>query len=160
MAAVACRFECFQQKAAKRIIDHSLTLPEDDGTPLLHVWAGLDALLQGEHAPALAHARQIGMHQMNHWYVVGYRVLVSALEAVPSLLTENAARAAALPSKIDAKQRVALFHPSRFGIEPQFAKDRLTLWLLRRMVAEVSRSRHLYGLWAINRIQAWRARWI
>lgn len=149
VGAVACRWECFRRGEARPIVNHALTLEEDDGTGLIRLWAGLDALLGGDNVAALNHAREISMHQMAQWYVVGYRILVAALEAMPGLVDDAPVR-----SKSEAQALVRSFSPYQFGVGPEYHRDRLTLWLLRRVAAAVARAHHLSGTAAWKRLEA------
>lgn len=149
VAVVASRWECFQFKAARRATEHALTLTADDGTPLFHVWAGIDAVLRGENIVALEHARQVSIHQLSQWYIVGYRILVCALESLPGTLGDKPPQ-----TKAQSRQMVDALCPSKFPLEPPFVIDQLTKWLLRRVAARVAYSHGLVFRGAFNRFVA------
>lgn len=155
VSAVASRWENFQIASARPIIEQGLKKQEDDGTPLLHVWAGLDALLSGNDSAALEHARQVGMHQLGQWYIVGYRILVTSIEAMPELLAGQAkSEHTIIQAKVDA------LHPKAFQLEPQYARDPLTKWILYRVAARIARSHGLTLSWITNTAKSWTCYWL
>ncbi|MCC6510050.1 MAG: tetratricopeptide repeat protein, partial [Pirellulaceae bacterium] len=162
LVVVASRWELFQLGAARQATLHALSLEEDESTPLLHVWAGLDALLRGNHVQALEHARTVSAHQMVGWYQVGYLILVNALDALPGLLlsvSPGALSDQAGPSKQEARQLVAAFKPGVFPLDAPFANDQMTKWLLRQVAARVAQAHGLTVASWINRLTAFSYTW-
>ncbi len=146
VSVVAARWELYQFREARKAMAHGLSLPEEPSSSLLRVWAGLDALLQRDFEAALDNARQVSVSNLHGWYQFGYRLLVSTLEALP------AAQAASISREV-VQQQLDSLHPNEFLKDTPFAKDQLTKWLVRQMVARVAQA---YG----RPLAAWKHRLI
>ncbi len=145
---VAARWELYQFREARRAADHGLKLPEDNTTSLLRVWAGLDALLLRKFEVALEHAQNIDIAHLHGWYQVGYRMLVTTLEALPG------AQSGATPPNRDAvKRMIAQMLPSQFLADTPFTGDQLSKWLARQLAARLAEA---HG----HRLTAWKHRMI
>jgi hypothetical protein len=145
---VASRWELYQFRAARRAMEQGLTLPEDSTTPLLRVWAGLDALLLRKFDLALEHARNIVVPNLHGWYQVGYRMLVTTLESLPG------ADAAGSPiNRETVKQLIVQMQPGEFLAETPFVSDQLSKWLSRQLAARIAEA---HG----RRLTAWKHRLI
>lgn len=142
---VATRWELYQFREARKAMEHGLKLTEDSTTSLLRVWAGLDALLLRKFELALEQARNVVVTDLHGWYQIGYRLLVSTLESLPS------ANADASPNREAVKQLIAQLQPSKFLVDTPFATDQLSKWLARQMAARIAEA---YG----HRFTAWKHR--
>jgi hypothetical protein len=145
---VAARWELYQFRAARLAIEHALSLPEENVTSLLRVWAGLDALLQRKHDVALDHARNIAVQHLHGWYQLGYRMLVTAIESLPNIIGHE--------GRLDnatVKQLVAQLRPKDFLVDTPFANDQLSKWLCRQLSASIAEA---HG----HRLTAWSQRLI
>ena len=143
---VASRWELYQFRAARLAMDNGLALPEDNHTSLLRVWAGLDALLQRKYNLALDHARQIGVQNLHGWYQIGYRLLVTTLESLPGVISDEPS-----PKRDVVKQLIAQLQPSVMLADTPFLGDPLSKWLSHQLAARVAEA---YG----HRLTAWKNR--
>lgn len=146
IAVLAARFERFRWKEGKAIVDHALKTPEDSNSHILHVWAGLIALAEGDGRKGLQHAQQVRVHELSGWYVLANRILVAGIEC---LLEEGPLDATT------TKGMVQYFLPKNFPIEPAFKKDRVTIWFLNSIRAQVAKKyKQNLAYWSSS-IQAW-----
>lgn len=140
---IASRWELYQFREARKAIEQGLSLPQDETSTLLRVWAGLDALLSRKNAAALDHARHVIVQNLHGWYVMGYRMLVTTLESLPADKTAG--------SHEDAQKLIASMTPKEFLAETPFVNDQLTKWLSRQLAARIAEA---YG----HRFTAWKHR--
>ena len=120
VAAVASRWEQFDIREVRKIVEFALSIKDDPTASLHHVWAGLDALQQGNAQLAMQHAQQVAPHQLAGWYPTAYSILVAGCELWPN------GRANKVPTE------VALFYIQKLAPEA-FQNDRITGWFVTRI---------------------------
>jgi tetratricopeptide (TPR) repeat protein len=140
---IASRWENFRVDHARQAIDYALDRFQDSDDAytvnLIHVWAGLDTLLRDRSAQAIQHAQSVQPRQLSGWYLVGYQILVTAIE-LHREVTQNPANGASACAKLEPMQLVS---------EPRFQRDRLTGWILCQ----------LQGQLAQKSVRTWSAWW-
>lgn len=140
--SIAARWETFRIGKARPIIADALARCQDNDdvytVNLIHVWAGLDAILEDQSAQAIQHAQNIQPQQLSGWYVVGYQILVTALELLQDV-SQNPVTGQAACTQLEPRRLVA---------EPRFQRDRLTGWILRQLQRQLAtKSGRTWSAW-------------
>lgn len=150
VSVAASNFELFRRRTAMEAAERGLAIADGesaDGVDLLHIWLGLDRLISGDCAKALYHARHVNPHSLHGWYVLGYRLLVSAVESVQ--LADPTA------GKLVARELLNRFSQAEFVRDPQFKEDRLTAWLLLKIQALLAKQLGRSTNYRIYALRAW-----
>jgi len=145
---VASRWEKFQIREARKIVEFALSMDNDPTASLHHVWAGLDALQQGNVRLAMQYAQQVGPHELVGWYPTAYSILVAGCELWPDERTDPVGRRSA----------IANFTTQRLAPDA-FKTDRLTHWFIARIRASLARAHGARFIAVTGWLQALYLRW-
>lgn len=148
ISATASRWEKFHISEARKVVAFALAIEGDTTSSLHHVWAGLDALQQGNGQAAMEHAQRVVPNELVGWYPTAYSILVAGCE----LLAATGTRSEAM------RRAVAHFNLKGLGIEG-FGNDRLTLWFVARIRASLARAHGARFLAMTSWLQAFYLRW-
>ncbi len=133
VSIIAANTETFNLKQAHAAIARGVELEDiesSDASDMIFTWAGLEAVHLGNFDRALAHAQRVNPHNVSGWYALGYRLLTSAVEFQARIAAEN--------DRKTQLEQLRYFDAQRFPIEPQFAEDRLSRWLMLRIQARLA----------------------
>lgn len=145
--AVASRWEQFEVREARKVVEFALSIKNDPNASLHHVWAGLDALQQGNVQAAMQHAQQVGPHELVGWYPTAYSILVAGCELWPEGRSGNS-----LPPQ------VTFFNLQNLA-SAAFQKDRLTCWFVARIRAGLARAYGAHFMALRSWLAAFYLRW-
>ncbi len=131
VAGVASRWEKYNVRESRPMIQFALGLEGDTAASMHHIWAGLDALIHSNGQLAIQHAQQVAHHELVGWYPIAYRILVAGCELWPD---DQHVRT---PAEIQTL--LTEFNVKNFDLGA-FKGDKLTHWLTIRIRAALARA--------------------